>query len=143
MAIGNQYSSDVIAGRNDAGKGYVLLGNGDGSFEALENDISGVAISGDAKSLVQMSTRMGEVYLAAQNTGPLLAYGITTRQNKEVDVPKETVRYKIFWENGRVIYGEVGSGGYLSQSTRKLYVPGGTDKVELINTNEEVTIIEF
>lgn len=51
LLAGNDYSTEVETGRNDAGIGLVLLGDGKGSFRPLPVTRSGFYVPGDVKCL--------------------------------------------------------------------------------------------
>jgi hypothetical protein len=53
---GNQNQTRIRIGKIDAGLGLVLLGDGKGNFEQLSPEKSGLAIKGDIKSILHLST---------------------------------------------------------------------------------------
>lgn len=55
VVAGNDFSSEVETGRNDAGIGLFLEGLGDGNFKAIHNLSSGLFAPGDVKSMVPIT----------------------------------------------------------------------------------------
>ena len=135
LLVGNDYGTDVQVGRYDAGKGLALLGNGKGGFHPLPMAQSGLCANREARSLVELVTATyGErLFLVANNNDTLQTY--------QHNVPGRTTLPTGHWErlgptdyaatlqlaNGRTRRVEVGYGsGYLSQSSRMLWLPPGT-----------------
>ena len=74
---GNEYQSDVMAGRYDASYGLYLKGNGKGNFTPISPAINGFIINGDAKDLKLIRTRKKErIVLTAINNDQLKAFKI-------------------------------------------------------------------
>ncbi len=76
LAVGNDYGTELSNGRYDASNGWLLLGNGKGSFEAAPLWQSGFYVPANAKALVKVPTGKGLNLLASQNLGPVLSFGI-------------------------------------------------------------------
>jgi hypothetical protein len=68
---GNLYVSEVETPRNDAACGLVLLGNGQGAFQALSPRESGLFIPGDVKSLRLLPSGY---LLVGNNDGPMQSF---------------------------------------------------------------------
>ncbi len=66
FAAGNLYGSEVETPRNDAGYGFLLLGDGKGGFKTLMPYETGVHISGEVKSI-------NKIRLAGDKKGFLIA----------------------------------------------------------------------
>ena len=127
----NFYGPQRETGRMDGGLGLLLLGNGDGSFQPLWPNHSGIVIPGDAKSLT-MADFNGDGWMdlvAALNDGPVLAFEnqAASRSNRIFTVklkgkrgnPAATgSRVTVRLGGGVTLTGETyAGGGYLSQST--------------------------
>jgi hypothetical protein len=134
VMVGNDYGNEVNMGQYDALIGLVLLGNGAGDFEALSAAEAGFLVDGDAKALVQLAGANGmEIILASQNRGPLKAY--TPRTNKKViALQPNDAKAIIHYDDGRKEYRDLPYGsGFLSQSSRKLFLPSAVEKLEIFD----------
>jgi hypothetical protein len=67
IMAGNLYASEIETPRNDAGYGYILLGNGKGKFATLPFTESGFYLNKDTKDLAKIKTSKGLCILAANN----------------------------------------------------------------------------
>jgi hypothetical protein len=56
LLAGNDYGEDVQIGRQDAGNGLLLRGNGNGNFQPLSADKSGFWVPQDARSILELKT---------------------------------------------------------------------------------------
>jgi enediyne biosynthesis protein E4 len=64
---GNMFSFPPQFGRLDASYGHVLLGDGKGNFNYVENKNTGLVIKGEIKDIKEIDTKYGKNYLVAQN----------------------------------------------------------------------------
>jgi enediyne biosynthesis protein E4 len=76
---GNMFSFPPQFGRLDASYGHVLLGDGKGNFNYLENKNTGLMIKGEIKDIKQINTRYGENYLITQNDSIPVLYQLSKR----------------------------------------------------------------
>ena len=67
VLAGNEYQSNVMAGRYDASYGSVLLGNGKGNFDVMASARSGLVIDGDTKDIKLIKAGNKQLLLAAVN----------------------------------------------------------------------------
>lgn len=67
LLAGNDYSTEVETGRNDAGIGLVLLGNGTGDFKAVPVTESGFYVPGDVKCLESINIGGKACFMAGKN----------------------------------------------------------------------------
>ncbi|WP_207763820.1 VCBS repeat-containing protein [Flagellimonas pacifica] len=75
ILAGNFYGTRVKYGRYDANKGLVLLGNGKGEFESVENEISGLDIEGEVRDMQLINGKSEKpMLLFARNNKPVLLY---------------------------------------------------------------------
>ncbi len=79
LIAGNDFSSEVETGRNDAGIGLYLIGLGDGNFKTLPTTESGLFISGDVKSMVPIKSGNQSVFVIGKNRDYLQVIGKTGR----------------------------------------------------------------
>jgi hypothetical protein len=63
LLAGNFFPYRVQLGRNDAGLGVLLKGNGAGGFQPLPNEEAGLFIDGDVRNIVSLTTKNGETLL--------------------------------------------------------------------------------
>ncbi|MEJ2005657.1 MAG: VCBS repeat-containing protein, partial [Cyclobacteriaceae bacterium] len=140
ILIGNDYGNEVNMGQYDAMTGVLLLGDGKGNFSSVSVTESGFIVNGDAKALARIvSGNGGEFYLASQNRDELLAYTAKPQEGRIIEVKPEDFRAILTFENGTkravdITYGA----GFMSQSSRKLFVPDSVSKVEIINFSGEI-----
>lgn len=73
LAVGNFFDFEIETPRNDAGTGLLLVGNGQGEFQALDAQSSGFFANGDAKK-IGMVRGKNEVVLVANNNDKLQAF---------------------------------------------------------------------
>jgi enediyne biosynthesis protein E4 len=67
MLVGNNYSTEVETGRNDAGIGLLLLGNGKGDFASVPVTKSWFFVPGDVKSFESIVINGQPAYIAGKN----------------------------------------------------------------------------
>ncbi|MBA4056507.1 MAG: hypothetical protein C0490_17460 [Marivirga sp.] len=132
VLVGNDYGTEVFAGRYDAFTGMILLGNGKGSFTAISSARSGFYVPGDAKALVRLSAANNEeLFIASQNRDSLVVFSGSRPVKREVlAIQAMEIYAEIEYLDGRkqkieFYYGS----GYLSQSSRKLTVPQGVKEI--------------
>ncbi len=123
---GNYYYPEVETNRQDASIGLVLLGKGDGSFQALSTLQSGFLSPLDAKSLVWLPQGGGNqpLLLSANNNGPLLVHGLKSDSGPVLYAGPADVWGEIQHRNGNVTRLEFPlTSGYLSQGAHPVFVP--------------------
>lgn len=131
---GNDFGTEVSAGRYDALNGLVLKGDGKGNFSELPIMKSGWFIPGNAKALVTLRNNKGNVLLAAsQNRGRLKMYTLKSTV-KQVPFSMGDDAAVITLGNGKVQRQEANYGSsFLSQSSRFIAVPKGAKSVVVVN----------
>lgn len=124
LAVGNFYSGEVFGGRYDASIGWFLAGDGRGNFQSLSVQESGFYVSGDAKSLVGIKQKERELIVASLNNGPLKEYYVTQQKKQFYLAKPQDISVQILLEDGTIQKHEFSWGsGYLSQSSRSIYIP--------------------
>ena len=76
VMVGNIYDSEVETPRSDAGYGIVAMGNGDGTFEFLPNQLSGLYIPYEAQDVKWINTGSETQLLVGSNNAPVQMYQI-------------------------------------------------------------------
>ncbi|GDX53052.1 hypothetical protein LBMAG27_20990 [Bacteroidota bacterium] len=71
IMVGNDYSTEVETGRNDAGIGLVLLNLGGGAFKTMPVTQSGFFIPGDVKCLEKIIVGDKTIFIAGKNKDQL------------------------------------------------------------------------
>jgi len=71
LLAGNDYSTEVETGRNDAGIGLLLLGDGKGDFKPVSVLQSGFYVPGDVKCLERIMINGKRCYIAGKNKDKL------------------------------------------------------------------------
>ena len=76
LLVGNFFVSEIETTRNDAGKGLLLLGDGDGRFQPVSPFKSGFSAKGDAKNISYISVAGELKVLVANNNDKLQVFKI-------------------------------------------------------------------
>ena len=106
LSVGNDYSTEVLTGRYDAGIGNYLQGDGEGNFKNVSVTKSNFFVKGNAKALAEITLKDGtSLFLTSEINDKILVF-------KQAD----RVLYKIDLKRKEEFY--IGS-GYLSQSSVK------------------------
>jgi hypothetical protein len=74
LIAGNNYNPDFMIGRYDASAGLLLAGNSKGGFLPVPAGLSGLHISGDARSTAILKIKGRSCLLAAVNNGPVQVF---------------------------------------------------------------------
>jgi hypothetical protein len=136
IMVGNDYGNEVFAGRYDAFTGLILLGDGKGNFIPESSAATGFYVPGDAKSLVKVRGVGQDLFIASQNKDSLLVFAKTAVSKFAKFVPEALdVKAEFIFDNGKkqVVEFYYGS-GYLSQSTRRIYIPDNVKAVVVYNS---------
>ena len=126
VLIGNDYGSDLVAGRMDAFNGLVLKGDGKGGFIPLNMQKSGFYVPGNAKALVSWPDAQGRCRLAvSENRGPLRVFAVRQPQ-AFAPVDACTMAADVRLKSGRIRRHEVPFGtSFYSQSARGIWLLPG------------------
>ena len=126
VLVGNDYGSDLVAGRMDAFNGLVLKGDGKGGFAPLTMQQSGFYVPGNAKALVNWPDVRGRCRLAvSENRGPLRVFAVRQPQTF-APVDARTMAVDVRLKNGRTRRAEVPFGtSFYSQSARGIWLLPG------------------
>lgn len=131
IMVGNDYGNEVFSGRYDAFTGLILLGNGKGGFVTRLSAETGFYIPGDAKSLVKLTGTNENLFIVSQNKDDLKVFS-KTKASKFIKFVPEPLDVKAEWifENGKkqIVEFYYGS-GYLSQSSRTIWVPSSVKEM--------------
>jgi hypothetical protein len=80
LLAGNFFGTRVKYGRYDANKGLLLLGNGKGEFEAVDQAVSGLDIDGEVRDMIQITRpNEEELILMARNNDSILTYTLNAK----------------------------------------------------------------
>ena len=81
LLAGNLYQAEVETPRADAGRGLLLFGDGAGNFRPLPAAGSGLALTGDVKSLARLNAGGKDLILAGRNDDSVLAVRYSSTLN--------------------------------------------------------------
>ncbi|GAB3952731.1 VCBS repeat-containing protein [Spirosoma harenae] len=126
VLVGNDYGTDLIAGRMDAFNGLVLKGDGKGGFTPVSMSESGFFVPGNARALVSWPDAQGRCRLAAsQNRGPLRIFAVQQPQTfTSVDIKTTAVSIRL--KNGKDRRQEIPFGtSFYAQSARGVWLLPG------------------
>ncbi|UXX81048.1 VCBS repeat-containing protein [Reichenbachiella carrageenanivorans] len=73
VLAGNLFASEVETPRADAGRGLLMYGDGQGSFQPQPYHRSGINWANDVKKLAMANTEKGKIIFVANNQGPVQA----------------------------------------------------------------------
>jgi enediyne biosynthesis protein E4 len=135
---GNYYYPEVETNRQDASVGQVLLGNGDGTFNALSTMQSGFLSHLDAKSLVWIkeSNNNEPLLLSSNNNGPVLVHSLKEAKGAFVYAEATDRWGEIVQSNGKVTRLEFPLGsGYLSQGAYPVWIPETASSIRFYNNS--------
>ncbi|MEM8898455.1 MAG: VCBS repeat-containing protein [Bacteroidota bacterium] len=137
IAHGNDYTTNVSVGRNDAHKGLVLLGKGKGGFEVVPSRKSGFHVEGDTRALAQLTVNNQLNYLLGRNNDSLKAFKLEIPETNMYSFMPESMDLSavIKYNDGSIRYHEFLYGsGYLSQSSRALLLSPDVQQIEVTNS---------
>ena len=107
LSVGNDYGTEVLTGRYDAGIGNYLQGDGKGNFKNVSVRKSNFFVKGDARAIAQLHLKNGNsLYLVSQINNKLLSF---VQQDEKNSITKKIKRKQEKY---------IGS-GYLSQSSTR------------------------
>ncbi|CAG5068994.1 hypothetical protein DYBT9623_01728 [Dyadobacter sp. CECT 9623] len=131
---GNDYGTDVSIGRYDALNGLVLLGDGQGNFNAQTILQSGLYIPGNGKALVKLRSSQGRyMMIASQNRDVVKAFELKRNVNN-ILLESTDMSARVQYKNGKILNHEFTYGSsFLSQSGRFLTID--KDVVNVIITD--------
>lgn len=142
LLTGNAYGTEVASGRQDALKGLMLQGDGNGNFIPLKFEESGFINDHDGSALAMLQNNDGYSYvLSANSDGPLKVFKLKQELNV-LKVEQKEVKGHLYFKNGAQQKVEFQYGnGYLSQSSRSLFVPRNTQKITVTDTHGKTRTI--
>ena len=145
LAVGNDYGAEIRTGRLDAFNGGVLAGNGKGEFTEVDMSKSGLVISKNAKSVIQLLDKnQKELLIIGQNKEELLVF---EKHNKNTNALKLKAQdaYAIVRLRDGSFYKELLPYGntFLSQSARKLMIGKNVMSCEIFGYQGESRKISF
>jgi len=144
LLTGNDYGTEVSMGRYDALNGLLLAGDGTGNFKPVAMQQSGIIIPGDGKSLVKLqSSDSSLILISGQNQGELKLFKSENINNSIALKPydravivhlqdNQTYREEIFYGNS-----------FLSQSSRRLWLPNDVKNIEIIDYQNNIRKVSF
>lgn len=134
LSVGNSYATETETGYDDAGIGYVLIGNGKGSFTSSSLQESGFFVDSDAKALVSMMGQNQQpYYLISSNQDSLKVFTLTqpSADLMMISLKEDDFYASVELKNGSTYRHEFHYGqGFLSQSSRSFCIH--TDQMEKI-----------
>ncbi len=81
LLAGNDYSTEVESGRNDAGIGLMLYGTGDAKFKSVPVTESGFYIPGDVKFMEKITIKNKPCIIVGKNKGAIQIVELTQEGN--------------------------------------------------------------
>jgi enediyne biosynthesis protein E4 len=136
LMAGNSYAPTPAIGWYDAGIGTLFKGKGDGAFEALDPQKTGLYVPGDVKAVAELITARNEpLVLVSNHADSLKAFNYRHTFSSFIPLRPTDAGAYLIYADGRKVKREFPYGsGYLSQSSRHLKVP---------NAVQSVTIYDF
>lgn len=131
VSHGNWYEMEIETNTQDASIGYVMLGNGDGTFKPVQARFSGFFSPGNAKALAMITTGKENkpAIIITNSDGPVEAFSMVTG-NSVIKLQPTDKYAEIMLNNGKMRKMELYNGaGYLSQSSKAIII---TDEMKSI-----------
>ncbi|MBL7857101.1 MAG: VCBS repeat-containing protein [Cyclobacteriaceae bacterium] len=143
IMVGNDYSYEPNTGQFDAFTGLVLLGDGKGNFNVLPSVTSGFFVNGDSKGLVRLRGVHNDLFIATQNKDSVSVFRKSFQEKLEVLTPTSLdTRAEFYYTDGRKQRVEFYYGsGYLSQSTRRIRIPAGVQKITVFDSKGDTRTV--
>ena len=135
VAVGNNFTSDVLSGRYDAGNGLVLQGDGKGNFVNQKIAKTGFYNPGNAKAITKLSSGNKELILISNNNDKVKTFEKNMiEEQTEIVLNNDDAWGVLELSNGtnRKVEFDYGT-GYLSQSQRKIFLPSNIKKATIYN----------
>lgn len=137
MIVGNSMADESIAGYYDASYGNVLINKGNYNWEMLDPSSTNFLADGDKKALATISIGGKQVFLITENDGFLQAFSTSNTGYNIVPLQDMDwyfqLKYKGLKRKVELYYGS----GYLSASTRKIWLPDSVDEISIFNYQGE------
>ncbi|MEP3209776.1 MAG: VCBS repeat-containing protein [Maribacter sp.] len=80
LAIGNLFDFEIETPRNDAATGLLMLGNGNGTFDALPSQKSGFFVKADAKKIEQFTRGSEQFIIVGTNNDSIKTFKLSGKQ---------------------------------------------------------------
>lgn len=140
LMVGNNYATEVGAGRYDASVGVMLKNKGDGTFKVINNNDSDFLVIGDSKSIVKVNTTKKSLVLVGKNNGSVITKAIKRTGETFVKPTLNEVFAETSFKDGSKRKHEfLWGGGYLSQSSNKIEVINSIEFITFFDASQEVT----
>ncbi|HEX9513018.1 MAG TPA: VCBS repeat-containing protein [Puia sp.] len=140
---GNDYGTEVSAGRYDALNGLYLRGDGRGGFAALSILESGLFIPGNGKALVQLRGAGGKCLLAAGQNREVLKVFERRSSFRSLPLQPSDVSILIHYRDGHRRREECYYGAsFLSQSGRFIDLSDQVVSVEIMDSKGNKRVID-
>ncbi len=130
LLTGNFYAPEVETGRQDAGIGIFLKGNGKGRFEYQEVIDHGFFTPYDARSMSLLYDGIFPLVLVANNDGPLQSFAYINATGKGDQFQAGEVYAEMYFKDGtRQRFEPYQGSGYLSAASSFIQIVPGTEKL--------------
>ncbi|MFN3940936.1 MAG: hypothetical protein ACK4IY_10130, partial [Chitinophagales bacterium] len=139
ISHGNWYEMEIETNIQDASIGYVMLGNGDGTFKPVHARNSGFISQGNAKalSMITLGSKNTPVIITTNNAGKSEVFTFNGG-NKVIKLNPDDVYAEITLSNGKKRRTELYTGaGYLSQNTKSIVVTDEMKGITVFNLKGE------
>ena len=144
LLVGNSYANDGFVGRDDAGTGACLLGDGKGNFKIASNLETGFRADLDAKAMNTLLVGNEEFLIISNNNGPVENYRFVQDSSIKFHKLQSMDAYAIITNHSGIQYKQefYYGGSYLAQSSRYLKINPEMEKVEVFQFNGTKRTIE-
>ena len=133
LLTGNDYSTEVFNGINDAGTGNVLLNKGNKTLELIAPKQSNFYNEGNTRALAKYYDQKDKIFkvLSARHGATILVHQASYGAGlPSLIIPDEFQKLSIEWSDGTKQERELYLGeGYLSQNSRRMYIRPGVEKI--------------
>jgi enediyne biosynthesis protein E4 len=130
LMIGNNYSTNIVHGWQDAFNGLLLTGDGTGNFNPVALSQSGFYNAMDGKSLSMIMQHNKALIAAFNNNSAAKCFSVNNTAVKYINLQAADEQAVITLQSGKNVKADLPYGsGYLSQSSRVLAVPSTAQKI--------------
>jgi hypothetical protein len=142
VGVGNFYWTDVVIGKYDAMKGFVMLGDGNGGFSNLKSAASGFLVDKDARALARIETKNNlSILITSAILDSLSIHRLEKTDGSKRILPTEyEISAILFFPNGKRRKLEIdNTSGYLSASSRSIIISREVKSIDLFSSSGRKT----
>lgn len=144
LAVGNFYSGEVFNGRYDASIGWLMIGDGNGSFDFESAAKSGFYVQADGKGLANLYAGDQELIVVGVNNEKPKSFYYDRSNHKSFEISDQDLSAILTFKDGRIQKREFYYGsGYLSSPSKRLVYGDQFRSIKILKkSGVEIELIE-